>query len=1089
MQEDGSTTGRSDAAATTDSDVSSRPQQQQHHQHKHLRRRSSTLSSTERMPSAAAAGLTRDQLQTHTYGKHSSGELDLQENDGSEGESADIFGDLGPNFLPWRRSAPSLKQDTAPSLIRTGVTSSGDMSDLTKNVYDTYSAREDLLASSYNGARYYMTENYLETELGRYELLMKEMMNNSALKSVSEIDIKLKTTAWDECADGSLNMESVRDQKICSIKITWLLKTLKASEDFHMKSSLVRNMFRRTNSFFDELNDMEVSYLVKKHLRELAKRRMLQKLRKMSVNGRDCTDRIDALEIVHHRNAQHCEVRNLKELYIRMLQKEWGGLESHLSMLETLYNTLHRVYIDVMNLKIRGVEEWCAFRKRHDASTKDAIRHIHEQCVSEFREFKERDRISEMNVVKREAEEDREKRKEVFGKSTMGLSSELVFNMNVSSRNKSLYVLDDTSSAGTFDMDDGDVDAADIKASHHNTAYLKLIKVRMVRKAHLEAKYNRMLDTVVQKRESAEIEHLQHARRHEREFLKAAMKRYFKDEVALEEKIQEFLRHEKHAIEALKTKQAGEMESLLVAQEVEIARLEKDCIQNNQGVSQLLDAKSELHDRHHETMLTAHCFHELRNVLASILCLGENLREDPSSLNAIVEEQADVCTYALDTMSDMLSIAKIKEATFRCNRTRIAVSELFDAVIRIQGCRALKGVRVLKIMDDAELCIWSDKKLLLQLFVNMLSNACKFTVTGIIALWCARLPDKEGGMDVCIGVVDTGSGVQNMPRGGKRDLSTVQGFVETHSEVSGDISNYQSSGYKVRNTGYGLYLASTVATALGSKLRVQSPVGHAHNMPIEPGCPGSFFYMAQEEYTGTASEIKSLNDSVMLEAEEEEDRGRCISSAVTERTKTVHSSGTWRFMPRGCMKVLVVDDQKLLRQTMILTLKKMCERYSGLTMHIHTACCAEEALRKHRQTPYDLITMDQYYDQILLSHIDQAGEKQQMTLVLDGSSPDQNRAAYIAFKEQENFHITTNDGELLGTDVISSLKMCGSPIVISCTASDNVDGPTLDKPYTLDTLITLLQEQMQRYLTDGSVTLDGSVLRKNSQLSLYAASE
>ena len=236
-------------------------------------------------------------------------------------------------------------------------------------------------------------------------------------------------------------------------------------------------------------------------------------------------------------------------------------MDHHLDMLEKLYNTLHRIYIDVMNMKIHGIKEWHQFRKRHDANTQESIRHIREQCFSEFSNFKEDDRVSELNAVKREAEEDRVKRQQVFGDSSTVLSSELVFSMNLSRRHK-LTVVDDTSSTGTFELDDEDVDC-ELSGSAQNDTFLKLIKKRTERKKLLETRYNDLIAKEVSRRQRSESAHLEIARKQEREYLKTAMRGYFKQEIALQEKIKDFLRYEKNAIDALKTRHSSELESLL----------------------------------------------------------------------------------------------------------------------------------------------------------------------------------------------------------------------------------------------------------------------------------------------------------------------------------------------------------------------------------------------------------------------------------------------------------------------------------------------------------------------------------------------
>jgi DNA-binding NarL/FixJ family response regulator len=190
------------------------------------------------------------------------------------------------------------------------------------------------------------------------------------------------------------------------------------------------------------------------------------------------------------------------------------------------------------------------------------------------------------------------------------------------------------------------------------------------------------------------------------------------------------------------------------------------------------------------------------------------------------------------------------------------------------------------------------------------------------------------------------------------------------------------------------------------------------------------------------------------------------------------------------MRFLIVDDQKLLRQTMALVLKKLCDRHDGLVIHAQTACCAEEAMRKHRRAPFDIVSMDQYFDQMLLSRVQRCADDdgQGPMLVMSGAHPELNKDAYVSFKRAEAFRITADDGLLLGTDVIEAMRQCGDrPIIFTCTASDDVNEDVLRKPYTADSFVELMEAQALRHLRDGSVTLDGDSLRKNAALTLFDA--
>lgn len=1062
------------------------------------------------------AVLTRERLASHVsqtdydYKNTNNNEHE----DDSAFESADMFAELGDNHLPWHR--PSISADSSSRQCSASAEpGSSDVNELSRSVYETFSKREEVLQKSYADTRFYMTESYLDTEITRYELLLKEMRENSALKSLQDDQVKLDATAWDENSI-AYSAEAIQNQKIAATKVTWLLKSLKASEDFHLKSNLVRSMFRQTNQFFNTLNDMEITFLLKKHMRELSKHTMIQKLRAQSLTeDKEFRSRTELIELANIKEIQNIELRNMKEFYVRMLKKESDGLNDHLDMLEKLYNILHRVYIDVMNLKIRGINDWLQYRQRNDKTTSDSIKRVHDQCNAEMRNDKDLEHRVEMDAVKSEAELERMKRQELFGDdSSIAVSSELVFSMNLSRRSK-LAVMDDNSSIGTFVLygqdEDDDLEAA---SAPRNEAFLKIVRKRAVSKKLMEDRSNILIQKIVKQREHAEHAYLETIRKRERDFLKASMKHYFTQELVLEDHIQELLRHEKHAIEAMQTHHKHELKSVMNTQAVMLKKLHETNVKDRQDHKKFKEAASELKIRQNDVMLTAHCFHEIRNVLASILCLGENLKEDPESIATIISEQNDICSYALETMNDMLSIAKLKEPSFVAQRSPILVRELFDATIRIQGRRANKDVQVITLLDDADLKIFSDKRLLLQLFVNLLSNASKFTAAGTIALWAARRTDKDSS-NVVLGIVDTGSGF-DLLRANKKsdesDLSTVTGFVDTHSEISANIAEYHTSGYMARNTGYGLYLASTVANALQSKLKVQSPVPTASGMPKLKPFPGSFFYLLQPELSDQHKMPKSK--SVILKGEAVTERQNTTSRNVEigetpkicdvstardvnecareEAQKSIASEAQnraqWHFQPQGHMRVLIVDDQKLLRQAMIIMIKKLVEKHDGLSVHIETACCAEEALRKQLQSNFDLISLDQYYDNIIISHTEALAPTDEYpnAQFCHGAAED-NKSQYVNLKNKEAFKLLPQDGNLVGTDVIQSLRTTASrPIVYSCTASDNVEEVVvMMKPYTLDKLEALLREHMSLFLTQQFVYLDGADIRKSDKLIMY----
>ena len=95
---------------------------------------------------------------------------------------------------------------------------------------------------------------------------------------------------------------------------------------------------------------------------------------------------------------------------------------------------------------------------------------------------------------------------------------------------------------------------------------------------------------------------------------------------------------------------------------------------------------------HRSSIASVHIFHELRNVLASILCLGDQIILDKESAGPLVDELKGVCTYALDTINDMVDVARITDGSAKLDEAPFLVQQLLSETKRIQGARKKNGV-------------------------------------------------------------------------------------------------------------------------------------------------------------------------------------------------------------------------------------------------------------------------------------------------------------------------------------------------------------------------------------------------------------
>merc|ERR1712159_143147 len=92
---------------------------------------------------------------------------------------------------------------------------------------------------------------------------------------------------------------------------------------------------------------------------------------------------------------------------------------------------------------------------------------------------------------------------------------------------------------------------------------------------------------------------------------------------------------------------------------------------------------------------------------------------------------------------------------------------------------------------------------------------------------------------------------------------------------------------------------------------------------------------------------------------------------------------------RGKMRVLVVDDQRTMRQMVATLFQRLCQENAGLEIELDTAISGEHATRLTRVRRYHVVTMDQQLSESYCSAVSAAREKkrQDNELKTDTLSP------------------------------------------------------------------------------------------------------
>ena len=155
-----------------------------------------------------------------------------------------------------------------------------------------------------------------------------------------------------------------------------------------------------------------------------------------------------------------------------------------------------------------------------------------------------------------------------------------------------------------------------------------------------------------------------------------------------------------------------------------------------------------------QATISAHVYHEIRNVVGSVLALGDRateavdlaliedeselgLKELPKRVRELTDHQRLVCQHAVDTLNDMLDVAKMENGTYTPKHEVIDVGELCRKAAALQSPRMRPRVSLDLTVPDPDTCfVISDSVLLLQYISNLLSNSAKFTARGGDMLVC-----------------------------------------------------------------------------------------------------------------------------------------------------------------------------------------------------------------------------------------------------------------------------------------------------------------------------------------------------------------
>jgi signal transduction histidine kinase len=206
--------------------------------------------------------------------------------------------------------------------------------------------------------------------------------------------------------------------------------------------------------------------------------------------------------------------------------------------------------------------------------------------------------------------------------------------------------------------------------------------------------------------------------------------------------------------------------------------------------------------------------HELRTPLNAVIGLTEMMVSNAARFGTekALEPLRRVNAagiHLLSLINEILDLSKIEAGKLELNPERVNLARLIDEVIGTAGQLAEKNKNRLVVEAQENLgALTADSMRLKQILLNLLSNACKFTKEGEIAL---RVRKAANGRDwVELAVADTGIGMT-----AEQQAKLFQDFTQADSLTA----------RRYGGTGLGLAISRKLARMMGGDVTVASEPG------------------------------------------------------------------------------------------------------------------------------------------------------------------------------------------------------------------------------------------------------------------------
>lgn len=284
----------------------------------------------------------------------------------------------------------------------------------------------------------------------------------------------------------------------------------------------------------------------------------------------------------------------------------------------------------------------------------------------------------------------------------------------------------------------------------------------------------------------------------------------------------------------------GEAEQVLFAMRLysEEKRREKDLMNAADAARRANEAKSEFLSR------MSHDIRTPMNVIMGFTNIALQHADDPGKMKECLEKIRVSGSNLQELIDDVLDISRIESGEFKIVSQPVKLPELFDFYCQaIAGMAEAKNIRFSgKLHDISHNVLLSDQIRLGQIYMNLLSNAAKYTPeNGDVKFEVYEEKLAESGKLRPVSVVsDTGIGM------------TPEFMEQMYSAFSRAVDTRVN---KVRGSGLGLAIVKKIVDLMGGAIEAESKVGKGTTFRVTLDLPAAADDAETEEHSGTAKHL------------------------------------------------------------------------------------------------------------------------------------------------------------------------------------------------------------------------------------------